>query len=59
MDSIINQIQALAHTSDEVGRLEIQRALREVQMEMQTSKDLIYNLANSVSHSKFPVFVGC
>ncbi|CEJ55584.1 hypothetical protein PMG11_01835 [Penicillium brasilianum] len=47
MDPIIDQIQALAHTSDEVGRLEIQRALREVQMEMQTSKDLIYNLANS------------
>ncbi|KAJ5389685.1 S-adenosyl-L-methionine-dependent methyltransferase [Penicillium cataractarum] len=47
MDVIIDQIHALAKTSDEVGRLEIQRALHDVQMEMQSPKDLMYNLANS------------
>lgn len=51
MDAIIAQIHALAKTSDEVGRLEIQRALRDVNMEIQSPKDLMYNLANSVSHS--------
>jgi hypothetical protein len=48
MDPIIAQIRALARTSDEVGRLELQQALRKVQMEIQTSKDFLYNLANSV-----------
>lgn len=48
MDSIITQIHALAKTSDEVGRLEIQQALRDVQMDLQSPKDLLMGLANSV-----------
>ncbi|KAJ5175128.1 S-adenosyl-L-methionine-dependent methyltransferase [Penicillium canariense] len=47
MDSIVAQIHALAETSDEVGRLEIQKGLRDVQMEIQSPKDLLMSLANS------------
>jgi hypothetical protein len=49
MDSIIAQIQALAKTSDDAGHLEIKKALADVQLELQGPKDLLYNLANSVS----------
>lgn len=49
MDSIIDQIRALAKKSDETGHLEIQKALTDVQVELQGPRDLLYSLANSVS----------
>jgi hypothetical protein len=49
MDSIIAQIRALAKTSDEAGHLAIQKALNDVQLELQGPNDLLYSLANSVS----------
>lgn len=49
MNSIITQIHSLAKMSDEVGRLEIQKALRNLQIELHSPKDLLLSLANSVS----------
>lgn len=49
MDSIATQIRALAQTADEAGRLEIQRTLRELQLEMQNPTDVIMEFGNFVS----------
>lgn len=49
MDSIVTQIRALAQSADETGRLEIQKALRDIQLEIQNPKDIIMEIGNSVS----------
>lgn len=49
MDSIATQIRALAQTADEAGRLEIQKALRDIQLDIQNPKDVIMEIGNSVS----------
>lgn len=48
MDSIIAQIHALAESTDEVGRLDIQVALRKSLSELQGPKDVVIDLVNSV-----------
>ncbi|KAJ5580532.1 o-methyltransferase domain-containing protein [Penicillium hetheringtonii] len=47
MDAIIAQIHALAKSADEATRMEIQRALRQVQQEYQGPKEILMDLANS------------
>lgn len=48
MDSIVTQIRTLAETTDEIGRLEIHKALRDIQLEIQSPKDVLMELVNSV-----------
>lgn len=48
MDAVISQIHILAQSADDAGRLEIQRALRGVQMEIQSPQDTLMEFANSV-----------
>lgn len=57
MDSIIAQIRTLAETASEVGRLEIQKALWDIQLEIQSPKDVFMELANSVSPNGYRVFL--
>ncbi|KAL5347912.1 hypothetical protein ACLOAV_007323 [Pseudogymnoascus australis] len=47
MDSIISQVQALADNADEAGRNDILRALRDLQQQVETPKDLFLKLYNS------------
>lgn len=56
MDSIATQIRSLAQTADEAGRLEIQRSLREIQLEMQNPTDVIMEIGNFVSRHRFCLF---
>jgi demethylsterigmatocystin 6-O-methyltransferase len=48
MDSIVAQIHALAESADEVGRLDIQVALRKYLSDLQSPKDVVIDLTNSV-----------
>ena len=49
MDSIITQVQDLAEKADDKGRLDIQTALRDLQLRLETPKDSMMRLLNSVS----------
>ena len=49
MDSIIAQIQALAQSTDDAGRLNIEKALRKAQIEIKSPADLVMEFGNSVS----------
>lgn len=57
MDSIVAQIRILAETTDEVGRLEIHKALRDIQLEIQSPKDVLMELANTVGRCGYQVFL--
>lgn len=57
MNSIVAQIRTLAENTDEVGRLEIRKALRGIQLEIQTPKDVLMELANSVGRSGYWEFL--
>lgn len=60
MDSIVTQIRALAQSTDETGRLEIQKVLRDIQLEIQNPKDIIMEIGNSVSwHADKICFLLC
>lgn len=48
MDAVISQIHTLAQSADDAGRLEIQRALRDVQIEIQSPQDTLMGFGNSV-----------
>lgn len=48
MDAIISQVRDLAQSADETTRLDIQRALRQVQIELQSPKEVFMDLANAV-----------
>ena len=48
MDSIVSQIRTMAKDADEVGLLQIQKALRDIQMEIQSPKDILIEFANAV-----------
>jgi demethylsterigmatocystin 6-O-methyltransferase len=48
MDSIVAQIKALADTADEAGRLEIIKTLQQVKVDLQTSKDVLMEIAGLV-----------
>jgi demethylsterigmatocystin 6-O-methyltransferase len=50
MDSIVAQIKALADSSDEAGRLEIIKTIRQVKNELQTPKDILMEHAGLVCH---------
>lgn len=58
MDPIIAQIKTLAQNADEATRLNIVESLRKLQLELQTPKDTLIELAGSVSghysHSRLP-----
>jgi hypothetical protein len=45
MDSIVAQIQAIAQNTDEAGRLNIIRALKQVKVDLQSSHDTFLELA--------------
>ncbi|CAI7613307.1 unnamed protein product [Penicillium discolor] len=45
MDSIVAQIQAIAQNTDEAGRLNIIRALKQVKVELQSPRDTLLELA--------------
>ncbi|KAJ5090818.1 hypothetical protein N7532_009502 [Penicillium argentinense] len=47
MDSIVSQIHSLAQSTGEAGRLEIQRALRQTQVELQSPIEVLFELVNS------------
>ncbi|KAJ5784436.1 S-adenosyl-L-methionine-dependent methyltransferase [Penicillium pulvis] len=47
MDAVISQIHTLAQSADDAGRLAIQRALQEVQIEIQSPQDTLMGFANS------------
>ncbi|KAJ5721361.1 S-adenosyl-L-methionine-dependent methyltransferase [Penicillium malachiteum] len=47
MDALIAQIQTLAHATDDAGRLNIQRALQNVQMEIQSPQDVLMQFGNA------------
>ncbi|CAG8050321.1 unnamed protein product [Penicillium salamii] len=47
MDTIVTQIHALAKAADEAGRLNIIKALRQVQVELQSPKDSLMEIAGS------------
>lgn len=51
MDAIVAQIHDLAKSADEATRMEIQRALRQVQQEYQGPKEVLMDFANSVCSS--------
>lgn len=57
MDSIIAQIRTLAGTASEDDRLEIQKALWDIQLEIQSPKNVFMELANSVSSYVHRVFL--
>ncbi|KAJ5748752.1 uncharacterized protein N7511_010448 [Penicillium nucicola] len=44
MDSIVAQIKALADTANEAGRLEIIKTLQQVKVDLQTPKDVLFEL---------------
>lgn len=48
MDAIVTQIRVLAQSADEATRLDIQKALRQVQLDLQDPKEVLMHLANSV-----------
>jgi hypothetical protein len=48
MDAIVTQIRDLAQSADEATRLDIQNALRQVQLDFQGPKEVLMDLANSV-----------
>lgn len=50
MDSIVAQIQAIAQNTDEAGRLNIIRALKQVKVEIQSPRDTLLELAVPVRH---------
>jgi len=54
MDSIVAQIHTLAESADEAGRLSIQIALRKALSELQSPKDVVVDLINSVRVVKSP-----
>lgn len=58
MDTIVTQIHALAKAADEAGRLNIIKALRQVQVELQSPKDSLMEIAGSVCIISCPS-VGC
>ncbi|KAJ5914786.1 S-adenosyl-L-methionine-dependent methyltransferase [Penicillium tannophilum] len=47
MDAVISQIHTLVQSADDAGRLEIQRALRDVQIEIQSPQDTLMGFGNS------------
>ncbi|KAJ5994420.1 hypothetical protein N7451_010144 [Penicillium sp. IBT 35674x] len=47
MDAIISQIHTLAQSADDAGRLDIQRALRDVQIELQSPQDTLMGFGSS------------
>ncbi|KAJ5980347.1 S-adenosyl-L-methionine-dependent methyltransferase [Penicillium waksmanii] len=47
MDAIVTQIRDLVQSSDEATRLDIQKALRQVQLDLQDPKEVLMDLANS------------
>ncbi|KAJ9325574.1 hypothetical protein DTO027B5_6314 [Paecilomyces variotii] len=47
MDSIVSQIRTMAKDADEVGLLQIQKALRDIQTEIQSPKDILIEFANA------------
>lgn len=49
MDAIITQVQALATEADEAGRMEILKALRDLQYRVETPKDTFMRFYNAVS----------
>lgn len=56
MDSIVAQIHALAESADEGDRLKIQIALRKALSELQSPKDVVIDLINSVCGHGVPQF---
>lgn len=56
MDSIVAQIHALAKSADEGDRLKIQIALRKALSELQSPKDVVIDLTNSVCGHGLPQF---
>ncbi|KAM4063974.1 o-methyltransferase [Hirsutella rhossiliensis] len=48
MDAIATQIHALTQTADAAGRLALQKALRQMQAELQSPMDFLINIANSM-----------
>ncbi|CAI7564758.1 unnamed protein product [Penicillium pancosmium] len=47
MDAIVTQIRDLAQSADEATRLDIRKALRKVQLDLQGPKEVLMDLANS------------
>ncbi|GAD98551.1 hypothetical protein PVAR5_7246 [Paecilomyces variotii No. 5] len=47
MESIVSQIRTMAKNADDVGLLEIQKALRDIQTEIRNPKDILMEFANS------------
>lgn len=56
MDAIITQVQALATEADEAGRMEILKALRDLQYRVETPKDTFMRFYNAVSLYVFSSF---
>lgn len=48
MDSIVAQIQNLVKTADEGERMNILKTLRQVQLDLQSPKDVLMEFINSV-----------
>lgn len=55
MDSIVAQIQAIAQNTDEAGRLNIIRALKQVKVELQSPHDTFLELAVPVRGHLLPL----
>lgn len=53
MDAIVAQIQNLAQTADEAGRLNIIKALRDVQTQLHSPKDTLMEIVASVCDDIF------
>ncbi|KAJ5650816.1 uncharacterized protein N7484_004539 [Penicillium longicatenatum] len=47
MDAVISQIHTLAQSADDAGRLDIQKALRDIQMDIQSPQDTLMEFGNS------------
>ncbi|KAJ5646522.1 S-adenosyl-L-methionine-dependent methyltransferase [Penicillium lividum] len=47
MDAIIAQIRTLVQSADDTGRLRIEKALRDLQMEVQSPQDILMEFGNS------------
>lgn len=56
MDSIVAQIHALSESANEGDRLKIQIALRKALSELQSPKDVVIDLTNSVCGHGVPQF---
>lgn len=48
MDSIVTQIHALVQSTDEEGRREIQRAVRQLQLDLRGPQEVLFDMGNSV-----------